>query len=143
MAVASILCYGPRRLVATQPQYSLQPQRADARLLTREIRRRSQPYLQRRAGLVENRTRRHGALKTARPANEPCSVGPIWIIPATAARTNKALRPAQAFEVPQAVDFTGEPVFELAPRPGIVLTGNWLMLGFARAAIMAQVELNG
>jgi len=135
MAVASILCYGPRRLVATQPQYSLQPQRADTTP--------HQPYLQRRAGLVENRTRRHGALKTARPANEPCSVGPIWIIPATAARTNKALRPAQSFEVPQAVDFTGETVFELAPRLGIVLTGNWLMLGFARAAIMAQVELNG
>ena len=94
MAVASILCYGPRRLVATQPQYSLQPQRADTTP--------HQPYLQRRAGLVENRTRRHGALKTARPANEPCSVGSIWIIPATAARTNKALRPAQSFEVLQA-----------------------------------------
>jgi hypothetical protein len=43
-------------------------------------------------------------------------------------------------EVPQAVDFTGEPVFELAPRPGIVLTGNWLMLGFAHAAIMARLR---
>jgi hypothetical protein len=82
-------------------------------------------------------------LKAACPADQPRPISPIWLIPASAARTNKSFTPAQSFEVAQTIGFTRESVFKLAPCLGIVLTGNWRMLGFAHAAIMAQVELNG
>src|SRR6266481_5201448 len=88
----------PGRLIALQPQHSLQPQRADTVLLTDHPPYGLKPQPQRSAGVLKNRPRRHrGLMSTVTTAQQYRPHRRTLSTPT--ARTAKAIRPAQLQQI--------------------------------------------
>ena len=132
---------GPRSLVAVQAKHALQPQGADALLLTGEVPRCSEPHSKGRAGLVEEGARRHAALMAARSADQSAPGGASGRIHHPACRTAKPVGPPQLLQVRRARFVACKPVLELTPRSRVVPTRN--RLDVVHSSIVNAVELNG
>ena len=131
---AKAVQHGPGRLIAAQPQDSLQAEGADSLLLAGEIPRTGEPDLQGRAGLVKDGARGDGGLTATVFAHQPDTAAAVRRGHGAAARAGETVRPAQAFEVGQARLLGGKPVKEFTPGARIVLSGDghnsWLFIQY-------------
>src|SRR5712692_3839179 len=111
---------GPGGAVAAEPQDTLQAQRAGPGLLADHPPDRAEPQRQRRAGVLEDRSRRHGHLMPARRAHpEPASGRPR--LRGAARRAREVPRPPKLRQVLAARLVGGEPPLQLHGRARVIL----------------------
>ena len=115
---AQLVQPGPGRLVAAQPQHTLQTERADAVLLAGDEPHRKEPRPQWFAGVLEDRAGRQRHLSATGPTAKQATRHFRRLICYPTSRTDKAVRPSQAAQVRSACRFTAEPSLELLKRPG-------------------------
>ena len=122
---AQLVQPGPGRLVAAQPQHTLQTERADAVLLAGDEPHRKEPRPQWFAGVLEDRAGRQRHLSATGPTAKQATRHFRRLICYPTSRTDKAVRPSQAAQVRSACRFTAEPSLELLKRPGIINPAPW------------------
>jgi len=120
---AQLMHHHPRRLVASQPQNTLQTYGADAVLLAGHLPDGAKPDRQREMAVLKHSPGSNRHLVTAM-ATEPAvaSHGPSFGCRAT--RTTPTARPTQCRQILDARLFAGKPLLQLQQRLGIILNHN-------------------
>ena len=135
--------HGPSRLVASQAQHTLQPQRTHPVLLIGDVPSGGEPHFEWRSGLVKNGSSRHAGLMFAALANQAMATRLAGSADNATSLADEVLGPTQPFQVIKTSFFAVEPVEELTPRLGVILPCNWLRINFTHPAILSIKELNG
>jgi hypothetical protein len=121
---AELVQHRPGRLVGAKTESVLQPQRANALLLARQMPRPLEPDRHRQMRPLKQRPRRQGELAPAlRTAPAPVAQPPASA--RLAVRTADSLRPAHLRQVIETGFLGSEPLVQLPKRPRIVLPCNW------------------
>ena len=102
----------PCGLITVQTEHSLQPQRADALLLARQVPCSGKPHAKRCARLVENGSCGDAALVTAGSADQPTPRGAPWGICHPASRAAESALPPQLFQICRTCFIGGKPVLK-------------------------------
>lgn len=130
---------GPRRLVAAQPQHTLQAQGAHPILLAGDEPHRQEPQPQGLARPFEDRAGRQRHLPAAGATAQQPARHFRRLLHRSAGRAGEAVRPAQPSDVGPARRFAAEPRLELLKRPGVI--NSWL--GAARIRHASILSLGG
>ena len=108
----------PRRLVASQPQESLNRQSAGSVLLVGDMPHRPEPEQQRKSAAIKDRPRRHRRLSPTPPA-KPQPSAHLPRARAATPGTSKAIRPSQPFQILLARLLCRKSSLKLHQRPRI------------------------
>src|SRR5271166_5165781 len=125
----------PGRLVAAKPQCPLQPERADAVLLTGDEPHRKKPHSQRLARILEHRASGQRRLPLAGATSQPSARHPPRVRGHAAFRAQEPVGPTQAADVLPASSVATKPLIHLLERPRIIDSRNGVALSLHRIFI--------
>jgi hypothetical protein len=102
-----------------------------------------QPHFEWSSGFVKNGSRCHAGLVLATLTNQAIAASLDGDTNNAATRAGEFFGPTQPFQIIKTGLFTVEPVHELTPRFGVILSRNGLCMTFAHQAILPSKELSG
>lgn len=103
---------GPCRLIAAEPQFPLEPKRADAVLLAGDEPHGQEPRPQRLTGSLEDRPGSQRGLSAADPTSQPTARHCPWLLRRTAMGADEPAGPTQTADVAPARFVVAEPLVQ-------------------------------
>src|SRR5664280_2260780 len=111
-------------------------------LLISDVPSSGQPHFEWCPGFVKNGSRCHTGLVPATLTNQAIAAGLVGDTNNAALRTDEFFGPTQPFQIIKTGLFTVEPVHELTPRFGVILSRNRRQMTFAHQSILPSKELS-
>ena len=125
----------PGGLIATKPQFPLEPERTDSVLLAGDEPHRQKPQPQRLACVLEHRASRQSCFRLAGATPEPVSRHGPRLTSRAAFRAHKSIRPPQAPDIVATGGIGAEPLVHFVKGPGIIGSGNGMNGAFHRRMV--------
>src|SRR5208337_3442496 len=125
----------PGGLIATKPQFPLEPERTDSVLLAGDEPHRQKPQPQRLACVLEHRASRQSCFPLAGATPEPVSRHGPRLTSRAAFRAHKSIRPPQAPDIVATGGIGAEPLVHFVKGPGIIGSGNGMNGAFHRRMV--------
>ena len=132
----------PCRLVASEPDGTLETKCVPSILLAGYVPHRLEPSTERLPCTFENGSRSHGRLTTTRGAEHLFSCCHPGMV-APAGRAIESIGPAESFKIGQTSGFRGKPLVEFLERPWVVHAAHRVGSYFVHHYILYQLERNG